>query len=620
MPPGTFPCPAAPFCGMPLLTTAVRPSATTAQAPARRLRGLATWRRLLALVGLLAGLGVLGASPAAAHAVLESTSPFDGESLDQAPGEVLLVFNEPVGAPQGAVRVFDSTGERVDAGDADNGERPPTLRVGLPAGLADDTYVVTWRAISADSHPVKGAFLFTVGAGDGADADALLAQVFSGDGDRPYAVAAAAARWVHYAASLLAAGGMVFLVRVHDPRAAERGLLERIVGRAAAVALAATVAGVFLQAALVTGLGVAAFARPEALAATMTSSFGLASVVAVLGLAVILVGLRRRPGRLATVGLAGAAVLVGSFLLTGHTMTSEPRWLVMAADAAHTAAAAAWFGGLVLLAVALRRRRLVDDPLGAAGMVARFSALATVALVAVSVAGVTLAWVEVRALRALFSTTYGWTLVAKVVLFAAVLALGAYNHRRLVPAIARAGGMNLARAGRHRLPVPAGGSTAAARPVTEDSVRAWRLLRRTVRLEVAGLLAVIAATAVLVNLQPAASAAGITGAYSTYAPISEDYQVSLTVDPNRAGLNQVHVYLLDTTGRPVDDAEELTLRLSQPERDIGPLERTPSPAGPGHWTLTGPELSLPGPWVIEVVARISKFEQLSTEIPVFVGG
>ena len=38
-----------------------------------------------------------------------------------------------------------------------------TAAVKLPAGLKDGTYVVAWRVTSADSHPVSGAFSFSIG-------------------------------------------------------------------------------------------------------------------------------------------------------------------------------------------------------------------------------------------------------------------------------------------------------------------------------------------------------------------------------------------------------------------------------------------------------------------------
>jgi copper transport protein len=85
--------------------------------------------------------------------------------------------------------------------------------------------------------------------------------------------------------------------------------------------------------------------------------------------------------------------------------------------------------------------------------------------------------------------------------------------------------------------------------------------------------------------------------------------VNLVVDPNRAGTNSVHLYLLDPTGRPAELAQALTLELSLPSNQLGPIRRQPFVAGPGHYQLNNGDLSIPGEWTIVVRAQISKFEE-----------
>lgn len=579
------------------------------------LRRRPTGRRLV--VALLAGAALLGAGvrPAGAHAVLKSTSPVDGEQLTEAPAEVRLAFDEPVSVPTGGVRVYDSSGQQVDRGRPGGAAAPNVVGVGLADRLRPGTYIVTWRVVSADGHPVKGAFVFSVGAG-GQVADSVLAQVFSAQADRPFAVAATVARWLMYVATLLAAGTAAFLVWVARPPAPDREQLARVGAVAAAVAALAVVAGIPLQAAEVTGAGLAAFVHAGLLAETVAGSVGLTAGVQLTGLATLAVALRRpRAVWFTPTALGGAGVTLGALLLSGHTRTVQPIWLMVAADAAHLAAAAAWFGGLVLLAVALRRRRFADDPVGAAALVARFSLLATVSVMVVTVAGAAMGWALVRALRALTATVFGWTLLTKVGLAAAVMAVGAYNNRRLVPAVAEA------QAGPARRPAPVAGASSDAPATTEAPTgergdrpaRAWALLGRTVRWEVAGLVAVLAVTAALVYLQPASEAAGITGAYSTYVDVGQGRELNVVVDPNRVGRNEIHLYLLDRTGRPAA-AEELTVRLSMPAKDIGPITRAPQAAGPGHWLHAGSELSIPGRWQLQVSARISEFEELRATV------
>ena len=131
------------------------------------------------------------------------------------------------------------------------------------------------------------------------------------------------------------------------------------------------------------------------------------------------------------------------------------------------------------------------------------------------------------------------------------------------------------------------------------------------------MVVILGITAVLVNVTPARSAAGIGTIYSKTEALGED-SVNLVVDPNRAGTNAIHLYLLDPTGRPAQLAESLTLELSLPSNQIGPIRREPFVAGPGHYQLNGGDLSIPGKWTIVVRAQVSKVEEKAASFDVTV--
>src|SRR5262249_4743452 len=111
---------------------------------------------LLVLLAQLAGAG-----PASAHAELVSMTPDNGERLEQAPTEVTLRFTESVTLITGGVRLLDTRGDPLPTPDPTvDGS---TVHWRMPDHLRDGTYVVNWRVVSADSHPVGGAFVFGVG-------------------------------------------------------------------------------------------------------------------------------------------------------------------------------------------------------------------------------------------------------------------------------------------------------------------------------------------------------------------------------------------------------------------------------------------------------------------------
>ena len=562
-------------------------------------------------IALLAGLLLfLLGGPARAHAALEESSPFDGETLTAAPTEVVLDFNEPVTAATGGVRVHDSRGDLLPTTMMSEDGSPDVLRVGLPEDLGTGSYIVTYRVLSADAHPIKGALVFTVGGGEGIS-DSVLRAVAGGGSDTLFGLLGVAVRWITYLGTLLAGGAIAFLIWVFngDPRRS-----VRIGAFGVALAGAGTLLVVPVQAGLATGRGFAATVDSTALADTLGSLLGVSGVVRLVALVALGMSLRSPASRMArAVGFGAAVAALGSLLLDGHTVTTGPRLVVILGDAVHVLAGAVWFGGLACLAAALRDQRELDRPVAAADLVRRFSSLATVSLIAVVVAGLALSWAQVRALHALTSTTYGWTLLVKVAIAAVAIGLGAYNNRRLVPSITALAGLRP----QAERSVPRGGS-ADGPSDPSGSGAAWRRLRRVVRVEVGVLTLVLLATAVLVNLQPAASEAGVTGAYSTYVGLGDSYEVNLVVDPNRAGHNEIHIYVLDDTGRIATDATDAGFALTMPTKDIGPIERQGITAGPGHWVVIGNELSVPGRWIIEVSIGISRFEELSVSIPVTV--
>jgi copper transport protein len=275
----------------------------------------------------------------------------------------------------------------------------------------------------------------------------------------------------------------------------------------------------------------------------------------------------------------------------------------------------------VLLAVAVRRRRLDDDPVGAARMVVRTSSVALWSVLALGLAGGAMSWVLVRSPRALTSTGYGWTLLAKVAIVVLVLGVALYNRQRLVPAVTArlspAGGADDG----HRRGRRGAGDGETPWPSDRSRASAWRLVgscARPLLVEVVGLALVVGLTGFLVSQQPAAEVAGMTGAFEATATLTDDLDVDLVVDPNRAGRNAIHVYVLDATGRPADGRRRPAARAALRPEDIGPFTIEPFFVGPGHWTATLDDLAFPGEWEVRVLAGIDRFTEADRRVPIVV--
>lgn len=531
------------------------------------------WRRAaLAAVVLGLGLVVATASPVAAHASLVSVDPADGAVLDASPATVRLTFTERVSTGLGGVRVLGPDGADVQVGAArtDGSQVEVDLRPDLP----DGTYVVTFRVISADGHPVRGGSVFGVGDVE-VDAGAL-GRVSGGDADRRWEVVGAIGRGLAYASVLLASGGVAFLVLVHRG-GDERARLVSVVRTAAVVGAVASVVALPVQAALGTGQGAGSLFDDGVLAEVAKDGVGTGLAFALVGLAVAVAALDRLPW----LSLGGAALAATSFSTNGHTRAGDHAVLASLADATHLLVTATWGGGLVLLWLTLRgrRRRAASDHADTVTLVGRFSDLATATVLLVFASGAVLTWKEVGSLDDLTSTGYGRLLLVKVAEVALVAGLGAYNHFRLVPALAQ------------------GKATAAL-----------ARLRSTLRVEALVLGVVVALTAVLVVVTPARTLAD-PGVVEEVVPLGDVGSVQVTVAPARAGFNQIHLYLFDPDGRPAEIAEIVTLELTLPAAQLGPLTAEAVRAGPAHFQLDGNDLAVAGDWTVVVRARIDRFTE-----------
>ncbi|MFJ5534512.1 copper resistance protein CopC [Streptomyces sp. NPDC093261] len=380
----------------------------------RRLRHLAFLLVVVPLI-LLAGTG-----SASAHAALKGTDPADGSVLKSPPRAVTLTFSESVGLLDNSIRVLDPGNRRVHTGRPEHADgRSDTARVTLPR-LPDGTYIVAWRVVSADSHPVNGALTFSVGK-----PSATTAVVPRDEAqDAASAVLYDIARYVAYGGLALLLGTTVFTMATGVKGA--RGLL---VGGWWTL-LGATCALLLLRGPYERGSGPAAVFDPPVLRETVTSRPGLALLarLVLLGLAAVVAGragaVPRGRLRLAIVSVLSVALAL-TWAVSEHASAGIQVPLAMTSAVLHLLAMAVWLGGLAGLLTALHRApgELPDRA------VARFSRLAFTAVTVLVATGVYQSWRGLGSLDALTSTVYGRLLTAKLVAVVFLLVAAAYSRR-----------------------------------------------------------------------------------------------------------------------------------------------------------------------------------------------
>ncbi|WP_122616949.1 copper resistance protein CopC [Streptomyces sp. Tu 4128] len=584
---------------------------------------------LLGAVLVLLVLG--GAGPASAHAALDSTDPGDGTVLQRAPRHVTLTFSESVGLRDDSFRVLDPGGHRVRTGEAGHADgRSDTARVGLPAELGEGTYTVAWRVVSADSHPISGAFTFSVG-----QPSTTTAAVDTGPSEDPLtATLNKVARYLSYLAAALLIGIAAFVVLCRPPDASA---LRRPLVAGWWTLLGATLALLVLRAPYEAGTGPADALDAGALADTLTTRPGvllLARLVLLAPVALFLVRLgradRHREHRplTAAVGAVLALALASTWAAAEHASAGIQVPLAVASFVLHLLATAVWLGGLAALLVTLRA---APD----AATVARFSRIALVSVTVLVATGVYQSWRGLGSWQALTGTTYGRLLLAKVALVTVLLAAAAVS-RRWTAALATAR-TPVRQPERERVPepVPAGGPpppepepAEPAPPTPDDPSTAAddlrRGLRRSVLAEAVVAAVVLVVTTVLTSTLPgraaeeaarAVPAGGVLPASVTTIPFevggSGRGTVQITLDPGRTGDNAVQAVVFGPDGA-LAAVPELRLSFTLPDKDVGPIEARLVDRG-GYWSANTLALPLPGTWTMRTTVRVSEIDQVSAE-------
>ena len=146
----------------------------------------------------------------------------------------------------------------------------------------------------------------------------------------------------------------------------------------------------------------------------------------------------------------------------------------------------------------------------------------------------------------------------------------------------------------------------------------WATLLRTIRAEALLLVAVVALTAIVVNVPPARTAVVAKADRVDITQRVDTGNVQLSVDPAIVGPNTVAVRYTDGTGQPINVANSMSIEFSQPSAGLEPITRQVPASEPGVFVIQGNELSIPGTWTITIAVRTGDFteQRTSFEVPV----
>ena len=549
-------------------------------------------RIVLAVVAAALAAAALPAA-ASAHAYLIRTVPAASGVLNTPPPSVQLTYDEAVEPKLAIISVTNVQGQQVaTAAPARSPANPDTLVVPLKPHLPEGWYLIYWRAISVDGHPVNGAFTYAVGPNPGAPPQFRIPSVATTTTSAQLLIT----RWVMFVAIMSAIGLFVLRTLISRP----------IVRRVAGVDLRAlTVA--FVIASIVGLLAIPVYLDVDIANDSLRSAFDLGATVplfrvtafgrAIVDLEVcfalfcvagwISVWLdrpeRERRSIAELAALLGALLAAAAVLIipgtAGHAAQTSPRGLTLLFDWVHVAAGSVWLGGLIGLIVlwfSLSARTRVD---GLRVVVPRFSAVALGSVVALAGTGIGETIEHMPSLNALWETSFGQAILVKAGLLLAVMAIAAGNLLRSRPRLI---------ASRQR---PDLGQPGAS------------LLRRLVSGEVVVVLGIVFAAAVLASLPPpppafalenqAVASVGPGRVAATVARFGYVFQV--LVSPNKAVSPDSFDLRITKGGQPVKGAT-VTLTFNHLQMQMPQQEYQLTETHPGVYSRRAPAFVMVGRW------------------------
>ncbi|MFD9081863.1 copper resistance CopC/CopD family protein [Streptomyces erythrochromogenes] len=628
---------------------------------------------VLALVAALLALVLGGAGPAFAHAGLRGSDPAEGSVLATAPKQLTLTFTESVGFSDDSLRVLSPENERVNPRPAQHADgKDNTARVELSDKLAQGTYTVAWRVVSADGHPISGAFIFSIGKPSG-----TAAVVATDSQDTAAARLYGFLRHVAYSGLALLVGAVSFVLLCWPTAAAVRPVRRLLtVGWAALVV--STLALLLLRGPYETAGSLTSAFDLSQLGRTVTGRPGIALVVRLALLATAAVLLRRsalrldrpdrpdRPGggdggdggdegtlpgdlgaRVRVVGAVLALALAFTWAGAEHASAGIQVPLAIPVAVLHLLAMGVWLGGLITLMIVLRRRAPGSGEVPASA-VGRFSTVAFTAIAVLVGTGAYQSWRQVGSWEALSTTSYGRILVVKLAAVVLVLVVAFFSRRWT----ARLDHEALPAAERQKVPeperlrvvetvgaptspvasvagstpdVPAGTEPAdgADEPPALGTEEHRRRLRRTVAVEAVLGVVVLAITTLLTGTQPSRAVDGAATAAATalepqtkvvtvpfdMGTANQKGSVQITLEPGRVGENTVEAVVYTADGG-FATVPELRLTLTQEDLGIGPLDAKLKNQK-GYWATYDLQLPMAGSWTLNITVRTTDIDQVT---------
>ena len=501
---------------------------------------------------------IIGVPSAYAHPFLVDSEPGQGQNAAVGTTQIIVFYSEAIEIDFSELKVFDSNGNKIDNMDTAYYEGESSLVITTPS-LEDGVYTVTSKVLSKiDGHLVQAAIIFGVGETQ-VDLSLLEAQEES----EITFLAEAAARFPGIIGQTVVLGSVISGIVIWGTQRKRFGKESRDLVNQAYRFKFAKLTGISLVAVFASNfiiLAVQTLRLETSPIDVIDTAFGTTWLIRMI-ITIILLGIwfwmERKPHispKKHIPMLAASLVLIFTTTMMGHGAATELTAPIIL-DYVHNLLASVWIGGVIFFGFVLLPTLASLDGIQKAkvtlAMLPRYSGMITIALGILIITGPTLLWFLESDVASLTNSTYGSLIIAKIMLAIVLIGFGAFYQFKI--------------------------QRQAERNLKSGKTFTFNKLSKPLKAEAMVGIALLGVVALLVNSSlPAGEiqtvdAQGITLGFSSTL-FSEQAKFDVSVIPLGVGPNTISVLVSNVSGEPLPDISGLKIKVSNPQRNIAPIE------------------------------------------------
>jgi copper transport protein len=491
-----------------------------------------------------------------AHPLIVDSNPKASTNVSAGLTQITIKFSETVDVDFSYIKVFDSNGNQIDNKDTSylNPDDESVLVVTTPP-LQDGVYTISTQVLSkVDGHLVPYALVFGVG-------NVELPPPPKVSVEQQVYFPEAGARFPGLVGQVIVLGAAISTLLIWRGAKNRSWIKENSEFQKFFHAKFSAVTGIALFAVFASNilmLAIQTIRLQVSASDVLDTSFGTVWIIR-MGLTVVLLAVwfllenkTAASTKKQILVLALSLALIGTTTVIGHGAASEQTSAIII-DYVHNLIASIWIGGVIffgfILIPAFAKFDNSKKELASLLMIPRFSSMIIVALGVVIITGPTLLWLLEDNVTLLSQSYYGWMIIGKITLGSAMVALGGYNQFRIQK---------------------------PAEKSLDATILVHQKLKRSLRTEAMLGIALLGVVALLTNSSLPTSqgeqvGSAVPDGLSTFV-FSENIKFATDIYPLKSGTNTISVSAFDSQGNPIEDIAEIKAKISNPQKNISPIE------------------------------------------------